>query len=569
MDLQANEQQILECQMKSQPSSLIHERRSANYKPNIWKYGFFESLNSKYHGDDYTRQSEKLIEDVKNHMMSVGTKDLIAQLELIDSIGKLGLTNHFEKEIKEALDTIASIENDDPYMTENLYATALHFKILRQHGYKVSQDVFGGFLDEKGTLEKSHFSDVKGMLELLEASNLALDGENVLDEAKAFSTLALRDSNICNILDNNLARHVVHALELSSHRRVGWFNVKWHIHAYEKDNHVKTILLELAKLNFNMVQATLQKDIKEASKWWKNLGLAEHLKFARDRPVECFMCAVGLNFQPDYTSFRIRLTKVIYLILIIDDVYDVYGSLEELKLFTNAVDRWDVGETEQLPECMKICFQVLYNTTCEIAHAIEEENGWNLVLPHLSKVWADFCKALLLEAEWYSSGYTPSLEEYLSNGCISSSASVLLVHTFFSTTHRDQPTEEIADFWHKNEDFVNNISLIVRLTDDLATYRAEQERGDAPSAILCYMREMNVSEDIAETKIIGMIDKAWKKINGKCLRTPQVPFLSPFINIATNIARMVHNLYQDGDGFGDQEKGSRLIQSILAEPLLL
>ena len=51
------------------------------------------------------------------------------------------------------------------------------------------------------------------------------------------------------------------------------------------------------------------------------------------------MCAVGLNFQPDYTSFRIRLTKVIYLILIIDDVYDVYGSLEELKLFTNAVDR--------------------------------------------------------------------------------------------------------------------------------------------------------------------------------------------------------------------------------------
>ncbi|KAH0986207.1 hypothetical protein GBA52_013384 [Prunus armeniaca] len=272
-------------------------------------------------------------------MMFVETKDLIAQLELIDSIGKLGLTNHFEKEIKEALDTIASIENNDPCMTENLYATALHFKILRQHGYKVSQDVFGGFLDERGMLEKSHFSDIKGMLELLEASNLALDGENILDVAKASSTVALRDSSICNILDNNLARHVVHALELSSHRRVGWFNVKWHIHAYEKDNHVKTILLELAKLNFNMVQATLQKDIKEASKWWKNLGLAELLKFARDRPVESFMFAVGLNFQPDYTSFRIRLTKVIYLILIIDDVYDVYGSLEELKLFTNAVDR--------------------------------------------------------------------------------------------------------------------------------------------------------------------------------------------------------------------------------------
>ncbi|XP_008226040.1 PREDICTED: (E,E)-alpha-farnesene synthase-like [Prunus mume] len=543
-----------------------HQRRSANYKPNIWNDSFLESLNNKYIGDDYSRQSENLIKDVKN-MMFVKTEDLISQLELIDSLGKLGLTNHFEKEIKEALDTV---ENSNTCITENLYATALHFKILRQHGYKVSQDVFGGFMDEKGALKESNFWDVKGMLELLEASNLTFEGERILDEAKASSTVAVRGSKVWN-LDNNLARQLVRALELPSHRRVGWFNVKWHIQAYEKDNHANTILLlELAKLNFNMVQAALQKDLREVSMWWNNLGLKEHLKFARDRPVECFMFAVGLNFHLGYTSFRILLSKVINLILIIDDVYDIYGSLEELKIFTNAVDRWDVGVTEQLPECMKTCFQVLYNTTCEFAHEIEEESSWNLALHHLSKAWADFCKALLVEAEWYSRSYTPSLEEYLSNGCISSSVSVLLVHTFFSTTHRDG-IKEIADFLHKNEDLVHNISLIVRLTNDLGTSTAEQERGDAPSAIRCYMQEMNASEDIAERKIKGMIDNAWKKINGTCLRTPQhVPFLSPFINnIATNIARMAHSLYQAGDGFGDQEQGSRLIQSVLVEPLPL
>ncbi|BBH01399.1 terpene synthase 21, partial [Prunus dulcis] len=522
------------------------QRRSANYKPNIWKNGFLESLNNKYIGDDYSRQSENLIEDVKN-MISVETEDLIAQLELIDSIGKLGLTNHFEKEIKEALNTV---ENNNPYITGNLYATALHFKILRQHGYKVSQDVFGGFMDEKGALKESNFWDVKGTLELLEASNLAFEGERILDEAKASSTA----SGPC--------------FGASITRRVGWFNVKWHIHAYEKDNHANTILLlELAKLNFNMVQAALQNDLREVSMWWNNLGLKEHLNFARDRPVECFMFAVGLNFHPGYTSFRILLSKVINLILIIDDVYDIYGSLEELKIFTNAVGCWG---NEQLPECMKTCFQVLYNTTCEFAHEIEEESGWNLALPHLSKAWADFCEALLVEAEWYSRSYTPSLEEYLSNGCISSSVSVLMVHTFFSTTHRDG-IKEIADFLHKNEDLVHNISLIVRLTNDLGTSTAEQERGDAPSAILCYMREMNASEDTAEAKIKGMIDNAWKKINGTCLRTPQqLPFLSPFINnIASNIARMAHSLYQAGDGFGDQEQGSRLIQSVLVEPLPL
>ena len=73
--------------------------------------------------------------------------------------------------------------------------------------------------------------------------------------------------------------------------------------------------------------------------WWKNLGLSENLDFARDRLVESFMCTVGLSFEPQYKCLRKSLTKVVNFILIVDDVYDVYGSLEELRHFTNAVDR--------------------------------------------------------------------------------------------------------------------------------------------------------------------------------------------------------------------------------------
>ncbi|XP_062013371.1 (E,E)-alpha-farnesene synthase-like [Rosa rugosa] len=572
---QADEQQILQWQTKSEPPYSVHDqRRSANYKPNIWNYDIVESLNSKFDGECYRIQIQKLIEDVKDLFGECKESCSLDKLKLIDSIQKLGLNNHFEKEIKEALDTIASVElenNSNPCISSegDLYATALLFKILRQHGYKVSQDIFGSLMDEMGTLKKNTFGDVKGMLEMLEASNLALEGENILEEAKAFLMVTLRDTNTrCDDIDNCISKHVTYALELPSQRRVQWFNVKWHIKSYEKDHTDQanmTTLLELAKLNFNMVQATLQKDLREVSMWWNNLGLNKNLDFARDRMVECFMCAVGLAFEPEYKSFRKWITKVVNLILIIDDVYDVYGSLEELKHFTNAVERWDVRETEQLPECMKICFQVLYNTTCEIAYEIEEENGWNQVLPHLRKVWGDFCKALLMDAEWYNKAYTPSFEEQLSNGCISSSASLILTHAFFSTTH-DEGAKNIADFLHKNEDLVYNISLILRLLNDLGTSAAEQERGDAASSILCYMKEANASEEIARKHIKGMIDNAWKKINEKCFT--QMPEISSFINIMTNIARVGHSLYQDGDGFGDQEHGTRgQIQSLLVEPL--
>lgn len=55
--------------------------------------------------------------------------------------------------------------------------------------------------------------------------------------------------------------------------------------------------------------------------------------------VESFMFAGGVAFEPQYTNLRKWMSKIIKLILVIDDLYDVYGSLEELKCFTKAIDR--------------------------------------------------------------------------------------------------------------------------------------------------------------------------------------------------------------------------------------
>lgn len=81
--------------------------------------------------------------------------------------------------------------------------------------------------------------------------------------------------------------------------------------------------------------------------------------------------------------------------------------------------------------------------------------------------WADFCKALLVEAKWHKRGYTPSLQEYLSNAWISSSGPLLSVHSFFGIMN--EVTEETADFLKLNQDLVYYSSLIIRLCNDLGT----------------------------------------------------------------------------------------------------
>jgi len=42
-------------------------------------------------------------------------------------------------------------------------------------------------------------------------------------------------------------------------------------------------------------------------------------------------------FEPQYS--RWITTKLAALGTIIDDIYDAYGTIEELELFTNAIDR--------------------------------------------------------------------------------------------------------------------------------------------------------------------------------------------------------------------------------------
>lgn len=75
-------------------------------------------------------------------------------------------------------------------------------------------------------------------------------------------------------------------------------------------------------------------------RWWKELGLAKELKFARDQPVKWYIWSMACLTDPKLSEERVELTKPISFIYLIDDIFDVYGTLDELILFTEAVNRY-------------------------------------------------------------------------------------------------------------------------------------------------------------------------------------------------------------------------------------
>ncbi|KAI9186152.1 hypothetical protein LWI28_014203 [Acer negundo] len=150
---------------------------------------------------------------------------------------KLGLSILFEKEILEALDSIATtIKINYHTLEEDLYATALCFRLLRLHDHEISQDILRVFMDGNGSFSTSKCRDIKRLIELFEASHLALEDENILEEAKGFSNGILREAY--STLDGELAAKVAHILELPSHLRLQWFQVKWHLKMYERNKDI-------------------------------------------------------------------------------------------------------------------------------------------------------------------------------------------------------------------------------------------------------------------------------------------------------------------------------------------
>ncbi|XP_047339818.1 terpene synthase 10-like [Impatiens glandulifera] len=564
-------------------------RRCANYGPTIWKYEYIQSLKSNYVGEDYEMKASKLKEEVKI-MMLEKMDTPFQKLELIDTVKRLGVSYHFEKEIEGCLDAIYN-ETDWLSETFDLNEASLSFRLFRQHGYNVSPDVFNIFKDKYGNFKESLCDDTKGLLALYEASFLGFEEESIFDEVEIFATKHLKE-NLNKIKNPYLAMLVNHALELPLHWAMERFEARWFIDAYENRKDVNKALLNFAKLDFNMVQAIHQEDLKHASRWlrstligvllkiigrkielwWENFGWSKKLPFVRDRLVECYLWSLAEVYdpRPEFQYYRRMSTRIYQVTTCIDDIYDVYGTLEELELLNDAYLGWNVNLAVTLPDYMKICFLGNINLVNELGYEALKEFGIH-ALPYLIKAWTDLCGCYIKEARWFHGGYVPSLEEYLNNGWMSAATAVMAIHGYFFSACPSHPiTEEGLKAVTNYDDIIKWPSMIVRLVNDLATSKNELKRGDILKSVQIHMHETSVSEEEAQQHIKKLVRKAWKKINAARARSDN-PFSRKYVDIATNIARAAHYMYQYGDAHGHNIKGKNKdrVTLLLIEPIQL
>ncbi|KAI4296543.1 hypothetical protein L6164_036493 [Bauhinia variegata] len=255
----------------------------------------------------------------------------IESLSMIDSIQRLGIEHHFEEEIQAALQRQQLMFGSQTYRGNDdheLSEVALQFRLLRQEGYWVHANVFDNFMDSEGKLKQKFWGNIEGLTALFEASQLSIEGEDFLDEAGNLSRQLL-NAWVSRFHDHHQAKAIANTLRCPIHKSLSKFmptnsqlqNLGW-----------TSSLQELSKLDTHIISLQL-KEIFAVSKWWKDLGLAKDLKFARVEPIKWYMWSLACFAGPHLSEKRIELTKPLSLVYIIDDIFDVYGSIEELTLF--------------------------------------------------------------------------------------------------------------------------------------------------------------------------------------------------------------------------------------------
>ncbi|KAG2655609.1 hypothetical protein PVAP13_1KG024200 [Panicum virgatum] len=449
----------------------------------------------------------------------------------VDSLKRLCIDHYFQEEVESAMAVAKDLVRSD-----DLDAT-LSFRLMREAGHDVSSDdLLRRFTDAAGELSLLT-KDIWALLSLHDMSHLDMGEEASLHKANDFSSKHLA----CAIryLNPDLARYVRQSLDHPYHLILMQYKARHHLsYLQSQPNRKSTAAIEeLATAEFHLNKLLHQKEMEEVKRYIITT-LAQEVPVARDQVPKWYMWSMtiiqGSSFHRSYISsgrYRVQLAKIISLIYIVDDLFDLVGTQEELSLFTKAVKIWNTAAADSLPSCMR----------SHIADMAEMEHGMNPV-NHLRKAWAELFDGFMVESKWLAAGLVPAAEDYLRNGVVTSGMPLTLAHVLFLLGQDHAAYSDVTKLTDHIPLAISCPGKILRLWDDMGSAEDEAQEGlDGSYRDLYLMENPSCTPADAEEHMRRMIKREWEELNRECFS--RRIFSSSFMQACLNAARMVSVMY--------------------------
>ncbi|KAM0829933.1 hypothetical protein ACQ4PT_066554 [Festuca glaucescens] len=501
------------------------------FHPTIWGDFFI------HHSPETLQMSEEFMENrssqLKEKVVGVleACNNIVEKLKLVDTLQHLSIDHHFNEQIVSTLRSTHSSE----FNSSHLHDVALRFRLLRQHGFWVSPDVFNKFKNEDGAFKVDITNDPRELLSLYNAAHLLTHGEIELEESIVFARKHLESMK--SDLDSPLAEQVKRALHLPLPRTLKRVEVLHYISEYKDEPMHNSSILELAKLDFNLLQRLHLKELKDLSRWWEDISREVGLTYSRDRIVECYLWSYMTYYEQEYTRARMIFAKIIAMMAMTDDTYDVRSTLMECKQLDEAIQRWEKSAVSLLPEYLQKFYVKLISTFKEFEDELKPNEKYRI--PYSIKAFQIFSSKHLQEAEWFHQNHKPKFNDHVEVSICSAApcACVCLLVGMGASA-----TKEALEWALGCTDAVRACAVVTRFMNDLAAFKQGKNKYDVHTSVECYISEHGVESDVAFANIGSMMEDAWKTTNQARFERPEI---LPAIQRVANITISMMFWYDD------------------------
>nr|CAB3445366.1 unnamed protein product [Digitaria exilis] len=484
------------------------------------------------HSDFDLQESLTEIQKILQQRRSSGSREIMAA---IDDLKRLCIDHYFEEEIESAMGACMDLIHSD-----DLYDATLAFRLMREAGHHVSaDDVLRRFTDDDtGEFKLALSKDIRGLLNLHDISHMDMGQEASLCKAKEFSSKHL--ASAIRYLEPGLARYVRQSLDHPYHLSLMPYKARHHLSYLQSlPNRDTAAMEELAIAEFQLNKCLHQKEMQEVKRWWMDLGLSDEIPVVRDQVVKWYMWPMTTLHGPSLSRYRVETTKIISLVYVVDDIFDLVGTQEELSLFTEAIKMWNTAAADSLPSGMRSCYTAIYTTTNEITDLVEEVHGFNPV-NHLRNSWEVLFNGFMVEARWLATDQVPTAEDYLTNGAITSGVPLTFAHIFAMLGY-DHSNED-AELADSITSIISCPAKILRLWDDMGSAEDEAQEGlDGSYRDFYLMENPGCTPADAEEHMKRLIAREWEEFNRECFSRKTTS--SMFTQACLNAARMVSVMY--------------------------
>ncbi|CAI0379000.1 unnamed protein product [Linum tenue] len=273
---------------------------------------------------DCLRYLYAVLDKFENAAPAIYPLDIRSRLSVIDTLDSLGVARHFTNEIKMLLDKTYQcwLQGDEDIFLDTT-TCAMAFRLLRVYGYdvsSVSEDCFFNSLE-------GYLKDKTAVLELHKASQIIYREEPILEEISSW-TMKFLKQEFCNgsiyvdqpgeSISTKLSFQVHDALSYPYHVDLERLGHRRSIHHYSDIDSTWTL----------------------KTYWWIIENKLDKLSFARQKLGYCYFSAAATLYAPELSDARFSWAKNGVLTTVVDDFFDVGGSMEELVNLVQLLEKY-------------------------------------------------------------------------------------------------------------------------------------------------------------------------------------------------------------------------------------